>query len=72
MRIKEILNQHRRDFTVIYECEHCGHTFQGEGNENVIPRKECPKCGKTARIVFSPLKTKYSDDFVVYKGHPKG
>lgn len=34
MRIKEILWQHRRDFTAIYECEHCGHTHKSKGYED--------------------------------------
>lgn len=25
MKIKEIISQNRRDFTAIYQCEHCGH-----------------------------------------------
>lgn len=29
MRIKKIVSQMRRDFTAIYECEHCGNTHHG-------------------------------------------
>jgi ribosomal protein L37AE/L43A len=52
MKIKQILSQERRDFTAIYECEHCGHTEKGYGyddthfNENVIPKMTCTKCGE--------------------------
>ena len=65
MKIKEIINQSRRDFTAIYECEHCGHIRKGEGydddnfHENVIPKMKCSKCGKTASENYRPLKTKY-------------
>ncbi len=54
MRIKERLRQHRRDFTALYECEHCGETKKGSGyddvyvHNNVIPAMACAACGKTA------------------------
>ena len=59
MRIKEITNQHRRDFYCVYECQHCGHTEKGSGyddanfHENVIPRMECSACGKSGGEVAS-------------------
>lgn len=59
MRIKEKTYQHRRDFHAIYECEHCGHTEEGRGyddayfHEEVIPKKVCPKCGKTSNGTVS-------------------
>jgi len=65
MRIKEITNQHRRDFTAVYECEHCGATETGGGyddanfHQNVIPAKTCDACGKTASDTYRPLTTKY-------------
>lgn len=71
MRIKEIISQHRRDFTAIYECEHCGHTGKGGGyddaffHENVIPKKECSQCGKTASDTYRPLATKYPEGMQV-------
>lgn len=67
MHIKEIQSQHRRDFTAVYECEHCGHTKTGSGydddnfHRNVVPRMECPGCGKTAGDDFRPMGTKYPD-----------
>jgi DNA-directed RNA polymerase subunit M/transcription elongation factor TFIIS len=65
MKIKTIINQSRRDFTAIYECEHCGNTQQSYGydddnfHQNVIPKMKCGKCGKPAPENYRPLKTKY-------------
>lgn len=71
MKIQKILRQHRRDFTAIYECEHCGHEHEAYGyddrnfHENVIPKKECLECGKTAGDDYRPLATKYPEHRVV-------
>jgi len=71
MKIKKILNQHRRDFTAIYECEHCGHTDKSYGyddsnfHHNVIPDMICEKCGKKSDDSYRPLTTKYPDDMQV-------
>jgi len=65
MKIKEIISQHRRDFRAIYECEHCGDTYEDSGyddgnfHRNIIPSFECTKCGKTASEDYRPLTTKY-------------
>ena len=54
MNIKTITDQHRRDFTAIYECEFCGHTKKSYGyddanfHENVIPAMTCDGCGKAS------------------------
>lgn len=67
MKIKKILRQHRRDFTAIYECEHCGCETEGGGYDdahfhaNVIPTMECPRCGETADESYRPLTTKYAE-----------
>jgi ribosomal protein L37AE/L43A len=67
MKIKEITSQHRRDFMVIYECEHCGYEEKRDGyddrnfHENVIPKLKCEKCGKTAGDNYRPLTTKYPE-----------
>ena len=67
MKIKKILSQNRRDFTAIYECEHCGYTRKGSGyddanfHQNVIPDMECKKCGKKASEDYRALTTKYPD-----------
>lgn len=66
MKIKTIKSQHRRDFTAIYECEHCGHEEEGYGyddrnfHQNVIPSMECEKCGEKAKD-YHPLATKYPE-----------
>lgn len=71
MKIKKILSQHRRDFTAVYECEHCGHTREGNGYDDtyyhsyVIPRMKCSECGKTATDNYRPLTTKYPDGAVI-------
>ena len=71
MKIQKIISQMRRDFTAIYECEHCGATHEGSGyddsnfHQNVIPTFKCNKCGKTADDDYRPLTTKYPDGQVV-------
>ena len=71
MRIKEIVSQHRRDFTAIYECEHCGATTKAQGyddknfHENVIPDMSCMACFKKASENYRPLTTKYKEDKVI-------
>ena len=67
MKIKTTTNQCRRDFWAIYECEHCGHEEKGSGyddtyfHHNVIPKMECPECGKAASNNYRPLATKYNE-----------
>ena len=71
MKIKTIKSQSRRDFTAIYECEHCGNTQEGSGyddsyfHQSVIPNMECEKCGKKADENYRPLTTKYADNEVI-------
>lgn len=71
MKIQKILNQHRRDFRAIYECEHCGATKTGSGyddanfHHNVIPTMKCKACGKTAGEDYRPLETKYPEGMTV-------
>jgi len=71
MKIKNIVSQHRRDFTAIYECEHCGHEHEGYGyddgnfHNNVIPKMKCGKCGEVAGDAYRPLTTKYPDGMQV-------
>jgi transcription elongation factor Elf1 len=65
MKIKSIISRNRRDFTAMYECEHCAHEHKGYGyddahfHQNVIPKMECKECGKTASADYRPLATKY-------------
>jgi transcription elongation factor Elf1 len=71
MKIKKIVSQSRRDFTAIFECEHCGHTEKGYGyddanyHNNVIPKMTCSVCGKGASDDYMPLTTKYPEGYVV-------
>lgn len=59
MRIKQKINQYRRDFTAEYECEHCGGRQQGSGyddayfHQEVIPAMSCAACGKTGTAATS-------------------
>lgn len=71
MKIKTILKQHRRDFTAIYECEHCGTQKRASGYDDayfhgtVIPAMKCSNCGLTAGEDYRPLTTKYAEGEVV-------
>lgn len=71
MHIKKIKDQYRRDFTAIYECEHCGHISEGRGYDDtyfhtkVVPGMKCAACGKKADADYRPLATKYPDSQVV-------
>ena len=71
MRIKKIISQHRRDFTAMYECEHCGHEYEGSGyddanfHNNVVPDMECPKCKKKADKDYRPLTAKHPDGMTI-------
>ena len=65
MKIQKITSQNRRDFTAVYECEHCGATETGYGydddnfHRNVIPGMKCKQCGKTAGDDYRPMGSKY-------------
>lgn len=67
MRIKRIVSQHRRDFTAVYICEHCGHEEEGIGyddryfHEQVVPDKACPSCSKKAGGDYQPLTPRYGE-----------
>lgn len=71
MKIKTIERQHRRDFTAIYECEHCGRTERRSGyddrhfHEHVIPNMKCKGCGEIAPDDYRPLGTKHPEGAVV-------
>lgn len=71
MRIKEIISQYRRDFTALYECEHCGFKKKDRGyddanfHNNVVPNMVCPECGKKAGETYRPLTTKYPEGYQV-------
>jgi transcription elongation factor Elf1 len=68
MKIKKIISQMRRDFTAIFECEHCGKTEEKSGcyddeyyHRKVIPEMKCKDCNKKASEDYRPLTTKYDD-----------
>ena len=71
MKIKTILDQYRRDFVAIYECEHCGDTEKRSGyddqyfHDKVIPEMACKKCGKRAGKDYRPLAPKFDEGVVV-------
>ncbi len=71
MKIQKILSQHRRDFTAIYECEHCGDTYESRGyddanfHKNVVPNWECRKCGKKAEDASDARATRYPEGMVI-------
>ena len=71
MRIKEIISQYRRDFTAIYECEHCGFVETKRGyddayfHNNVVPNMKCPQCGEVVSNTYRPLTTKYPEGFQI-------
>jgi len=71
MKIKEIVSQHRRDFTAIYECESCGQEDRKAGydddnfHRHIIPSMQCPACLETAPDNYRPLATKYAASEVV-------
>jgi len=72
MKIKTIIKQHRRDFTAIMECEHCGseelnkHGYDDRNyHDNVIPTMKCKKCGESAGHKYRPLTTKYPEGYTI-------
>ena len=72
MKIKEFLWQSRRDFSAMYECEHCGETYEIGGgydddnfHRNVIPKIKCKKCGKMAPDDYRALTTKYPAGYTI-------
>lgn len=71
MHIKEIVNQHRRDFTAVYKCEHCGNETKGSGYDDdyfhnvVVPSKKCEKCGEKAKDNSMAMTPKYAAHEVV-------
>mgnify|MGYP001615097337 CR=1 FL=1 len=71
MRIRKIVSQNRRDFTALYECEHCGETVEKYGyddnhfHNNVIPEMKCGECGKAAGDDYRPLPPKYAAAVVI-------
>jgi ribosomal protein L37AE/L43A len=71
MKIKKILSQSRRDFTAMYECEHCNAEVKGSGyddsffHQQVIPHMICKSCGEKSPEDYRGLAPKYSSSEVV-------
>lgn len=71
MVIKTIVPQHRRDFTAVYECEHCGREKRASGyddtnfHDNVVPSMVCEYCGKKSEGVHEPRAPKYPEGLQV-------
>lgn len=71
MKIKEITEQYRRDFTAIFECEHCGSWFKANGYNDhyfhnmVIPSMKCKKCGKSTSGDYTQRQPKYAHEVIV-------
>ncbi len=71
MKIEKIISQHRRDFTAIFTCEHCSHSYEGSGYDDrnyhqyVLPEMECGSCGKTSDKSYKPRGTKYPEGFQI-------
>ena len=70
MKIKQILSQHRRDFTAILVCDHpdcdaeqkltSGYDDRNY-HDNVIPSFECGVCHRKALPETLKVATKYPD-----------
>lgn len=70
-----MINQHRRDFSAIMECEFCNHTQTNNSgyddsyyHENVIPNMKCLSCSKSTVSeggTIEPRQTKYPDGYQI-------
>jgi len=75
MKIKEIISQHRRDFTALMECEFCQYQEMNNSGyddryyqDNVIPNMKCKKCGKSTISgggEIRKVQTKYPEGFQI-------
>lgn len=68
MKLIKIINQHRRDFTGLYECEGCRNQEEKSGyddgnfHDNVTPRMVCKSCEQSRidlGIEGEKVQTKY-------------
>ena len=55
MKLLEKLNQFRRDFDGVYQCEGCGEKEEMKGcyddrffHDEISPSWDCKKCGKSS------------------------
>ncbi|MFK3936588.1 hypothetical protein ACI2JA_03605 [Alkalihalobacillus sp. NPDC078783] len=74
MKIIKIINQHRRDFTALYECEGCSYQKKSDGyddrhfHDNVVPSIKCDECKESRNsmgIAGEKVETKYQEGFQV-------
>ncbi len=72
MKITKMYDQHRRDFWFDAECEHCGHVVKNQGgyddanfHQNVMPKRECPECGRTSAVVGERPEPRYPAHVVI-------
>ena len=75
MKIKKMINQHRRDFWADFECENCGNVEKNISgyddrnfHDNVIPSMKCKNCGKSRNdlgVIQEVTDTKYQEWQVV-------
>ena len=75
MKIKQILSQHRRDFSAIMKCEFCDHEEKDNSgyddryyHDNVIPNMKCESCGKSTNSEGGKVDktpTKYPEGFQI-------
>jgi len=75
MKIKQIINQHRRDFVATMVCEFCGSEVKNDSgyddryyHDHVIPGMKCKKCDKSTnseggKVTNTP--TKYPEGFQI-------
>lgn len=67
MKIESMISQHRRDFTAIFICEHCGDKVKRNGYDDayfhtqVIPQLKCMACDKVSPANYVPQPTKYPE-----------
>lgn len=74
MKMKNKLNQYRRDFAAVYECENCNEerTLSGYDDrnfhDNVIPSVKCRECGKSTNdlgIEAQYIETEYPEGYQI-------
>lgn len=77
MILIKVINQHRRDFQGLYECEFRSEQDIDSGfdsyddryfHDTVIPNKKCRKCHKSTKSENAEIKytpTKYPDGYQV-------
>src|SRR5690625_4939763 len=71
MHIKRKASQYRRDFTAIYQCEHCHPEVTGTGSDDinfhqrVIPAMACPASATTADGSTPETVTDVAEDVIL-------